>query len=85
MHFDGHQLFYFATCPYCIKVRLAVWWVGIELPLKEILYHRENRDELVAGGGKKQVPCLRIEDSAGVRWMYESSDIIRYLKRKQPA
>ena len=78
----GYQLFYFATCPYCIKVRIALWWMGIELPLKEIRYHRENRDELIAGGGKKQVPCLRIENEAGVQWLYESDDIIRYLKHK---
>ena len=77
-----HELFYFATCPYCIKVRLAAWWMGIDLPLKEILHHPDNREALVAGGGKKQVPCLRIETDTSVEWMYESSDIIRYLKRK---
>jgi len=79
----GHQLFYFATCPYCIKVRLALWWMGLELPLKDILLHPENKADLIAGGGKKQVPCLRIEDErGGVQWMYESRDIIRYLKRQ---
>ncbi len=79
----GHQLFYFATCPYCIKVRLALWWMGLELPLKDILVHPENKADLIAGGGKKQVPCLRIEDErGGVQWMYESRDIIRYLKRQ---
>jgi len=32
------------------------------------------------GGGKTQVPCLRIEQAGGeVEWMYESDDIIRYL------
>ena len=79
----GHQLFYFATCPYCIKVRLALRWMGIELPLKNIRIHPENKADLIAGGGKKQVPCLRIEDeTGGVQWMYESSDIIRYLNRQ---
>ena len=79
----GHALFYFATCPYCIKVRLALWWMGLELPLKDIRSHPNNKAELIAGGGKKQVPCLRIEDERdGVRWMYESSNIIRYLKQQ---
>ena len=79
----GHELFYFTSCPYCIKVRLALWWMGLELPLKDISLHPENKAELIAGGGKKQVPCLRIEDERdGVRWMYESSDIIRYLKQQ---
>jgi len=45
----------------------------------------ENRSrdtaELIAGGGKIQVPCLRVENKDGdVRWIYETSEIIRYLK-----
>jgi glutaredoxin len=79
----GHELFYFTTCEHCIKVRLTLWWMGLELPLKDITFHPKNKAELIAGGGKKQVPCLRIEDERdGVRWMYESSDIIRYLKQQ---
>ena len=79
----GHQLFHYSTCPVCIKVRLALWLMRLELPLKDILSHPENRAELMAGGGKQQVPCLRIEDEHnGVRWMYESSDIIRHLRRQ---
>jgi len=55
----------------------------LELPLKDIRLLPENKADLIAGGGKKQVPCLRIEDErGGVKWMYESRDIIRYLKRQ---
>ena len=83
---EGHELFYFATCPYCIRVRLALWWIGLRLPLRDILFYPENKAALIAGGGKKQVPCLRIEDESGaVRWMYESADIIRYLKQQLAA
>lgn len=40
-----------------------------------------NRQALVLGGGKPQVPCLRIDDNDGqTDWMYESGDIIRYLR-----
>ena len=43
----------------------------------------ENRSELVRGGGKAKVPCLRITDKAGVnQWMYESGEIITYLRRR---
>lgn len=36
--------------------------------------------ELLVGGGRATVPCLRIEDDGGaVRWLYESEDIIEYL------
>ena len=80
---EGHQLYYFTTCPYCIFVRLALWRYRLDVPLKDIIFHPGNNADLVSGGGKNQVPCLRIESEAGdVRWMYESADIVRYLKRE---
>ena len=79
----GHELFYFSTCPYCIKVRLALWWLKLALPPKNIISDPEHKSALITGGGKKQVPCLRIENDQGsVQWMYESSDIIRYLRHQ---
>ena len=51
------------------------------MPLRDILSQPGYNAELIAGGGKNQVPCLRIEDDeGGVRWMYESIEIIQYLK-----
>jgi glutathione S-transferase len=45
------------------------------------LFEPGNSADLIAGGGKDQVPCLRIENDDGdVRWLYESIDIVRYLK-----
>jgi hypothetical protein len=39
------------------------------------------RVELLAGGGRLKVPCLRVVDAAGGEsWMYESKDIIDYLE-----
>jgi len=77
----GHQLYYFSTCPYCIFVRLALLWWGLKIPLREIMFNSRNNADLIAGGGKSQVPCLRIETENGdVRWLYESIDIVRYLK-----
>lgn len=79
----GHELYYFTSCPYCIKVRLALRWMGLKMPLKDIRLDATNKAALIAGGGKKQVPCLRIEnDKDGVRWLYESGDIIRYLRQQ---
>jgi glutaredoxin 2 len=80
---DGHQLYYFSTCPYCIFVRLALWWLDLKIPLKDIMFNPANNTDLIAGGGKSQVPCLHIvSENGNVRWMYESIDIIRYLKSK---
>tara|TARA_X000000950_G_scaffold6333_1_gene6846 strand:- start:16068 stop:16229 length:162 start_codon:yes stop_codon:yes gene_type:complete len=43
--------------------------------------HREEDAfrELLQGGGRTTVPCLRIEREDGVEWMFESADIMRYL------
>ena len=35
--------------------------------------------ELKTGGGKTQVPCLKITSGEQETWMYESDDIVRYL------
>lgn len=47
------------------------------------MFSPEHNAELIAGGGKSQVPCLRIENQAGeASWLYESIDIIRYLRNE---
>ena len=52
---------------------------------------RTNLEALLNGGGKTQVPCLRIqkeeiqdeetdqEGQPSVTWLYDSDDIIRYI------
>ena len=78
---DNHTLYYFRTCPFCLKVLLMMKIMGIKITKKNIHINPLHKAELVKGGGKKQVPCLRIERDAGqIEWMYESEDIIRYLK-----
>ncbi len=43
---------------------------------------RQHASDLMKGGGKTQVPCLRIDDGSGnVQWMYESDDIIRHFAK----
>lgn len=47
------------------------------------MFNAQNNTDLITGGGKSQVPCLRIETGSGdVRWLYESIDIVRYLKTR---
>ena len=76
-------LYQFHTCPYCVKVRRAVTRLALPIESRDIRADRAFREELVEGGGKGQVPCLRIEEDGGeVRWMYESFDIIRYLEER---
>jgi len=47
---------------------------GISIPTKSTM-EGNNRSELIAIGGKGQVPCLVIDGKA----MYESDDIIVWL------
>jgi len=61
---------------------MAMEQLGISMELKNIYQGAENLKELRDGGGSTMVPCLRIESDAGTQWMYESLDIIDYLKGK---
>ncbi|REL30344.1 glutaredoxin family protein [Thalassotalea euphylliae] len=78
------SLYHLPTCPFCVKVRRAMKREGIELPLMNI---KDNnyavREELINGGGKPTVPCLKITDAGEkkVEWLYESDDIIAYLQK----
>ncbi|GIS19401.1 MAG: hypothetical protein CM15mP120_13170 [Pseudomonadota bacterium] len=52
---------------------------GIDMVFRDTLRDPEAYRELLQGGGRGMVPCLRIERGDEVEWMYESMDIIRYL------
>ena len=73
-------LYYYDGCPFCHRVLGFLRQTGIELPLKNILRDARARSELLHGGGRTTVPCLRITRPGGVRWLYESLDIIDYLR-----
>lgn len=77
----GHFLYEFQACPFCVKVRRHMKRIGVDLPLRDAKVD-PFRTELASGGGKLQVPCLKIEKPDGsVQWMYESNDIIAYLDK----
>ena len=64
-------------CPFCAKVLEFVAREGIDITEKNISEGDAIAEELIARGGKRQVPYL-IDDERGVA-MYESGDIIEYL------
>jgi glutaredoxin len=74
------SLYQFRGCPFCVKVRRELFRLNLNLELRDIKKHPSYKDELLAGGGKTMVPCLRIESEDGVEWLYESSDINAYLQ-----
>lgn len=69
------------SCPFCQRVfrvvneELNARIVGA-LEYKDIVQDPASREELIAKGGKAQVPCLFINGEP----LYESSDIIPYLR-----
>ncbi|MEQ8859842.1 MAG: glutaredoxin [Pseudomonadales bacterium] len=78
---ERHVLYQYASCPFCHRVRQFLESQGIDVELRDTLGDPAARRELVLGGGQGMVPCLRIERAGEVRWLYESMDIIDYLRR----
>ncbi len=76
-------LYHFTACPYCVKVRRALRRLSLNIELRNAGANAQHRAELVQGGGKLQVPCLRITGADGQsEWLYESDDIIAYLRAR---
>lgn len=79
----SYRLYYSQYCYFCQKVLMALKGHQHDIELASTS-DRQRQQELLSGGGKGQVPCLRIEDEQGtVRWMYESDDILTYIRQNQ--
>jgi len=73
-------LYQYKACPFCVKVRRTMKRNTLNIETRDAKRSDIARDELIEGGGKLKVPCLRIEEKGKVSWMYDSSDIINYLE-----
>ncbi len=71
------DLFILETCPYCKKVMAFMDEHNINYNKVDIA-DKANEDTLIQMGGKRQVPFLADRDR-NIQ-MYESSDIIEYIK-----
>lgn len=71
------DLYILQTCPYCKKVLAFAEENGISLNTIDIS-DSKNEETLITMGGKRQVPFL-VDKDRNVQ-MYESADIIEYLK-----
>ncbi len=70
-------LYYRPTCPYSKKVLAAAKEYGVGMELRDVA-ESCHADALRKRGGKLQVPYLI--DTARGKEMYESDDIVAYLK-----
>ena len=70
------ELFKFNSCPFCVRVLNRIRERGIEgVRLRDTRSEAGAQADLIARGGKGQVPCLFIDGKP----LYESSDIVTWL------
>jgi|TARA_B100000965_G_scaffold362111_1_gene343927 glutaredoxin len=79
---ESYQLFKTDLCGFCYRVRDFAEEKGISLTLRDTMTDMEAFRELLQGGGRSTVPCLKIQREKEVIWMYESLDIIDYLNEQ---
>lgn len=77
MKLENHVLYGRPTCPYCGKVFRIMEKYGIECDVVDT-NDPENLEKLEELTGRRTVPCLFIDGEP----MWESSDIIVYMKSK---
>jgi len=76
-------LYHSPTCLYCMMVRRAIDRLGVKVELLNVDQDADALAQLIEGGGRRTVPCLRIDSDDGQRvWMYESADIVAYLEER---
>ena len=71
------ELFVLESCPYCKKVTDFLEKESIKYQKIDIS-NKESEESLIQIGGKRQVPFL-VDTERNIQ-MYESNDIIEYLK-----
>ena len=75
------SIYQFGACPFCVKVRSQLRKHSLNIELRDAKNSAAYKEELTKEGGKYKVPCLRIENDTGdIKWLYESNNIISYLK-----
>ena len=67
-------------CPFCKKVEAFIEENNLndKIPVVYTDKSEKARDELIEGGGKRQVPCLYHDG----QWLYESNEIIDFIKNE---
>lgn len=72
-------LYYKPSCPFCRRVLAVIDRLQLEVDLRNIEESSEHEHDLIARGGKRQVPYL-VDEEKEVE-MYESDDIVNHLQK----
>ncbi len=77
-------LYHYDGCYFSAKVKKAITVLKLKIELRDILANTRHGEILLKHGGKTTVPCLYLEETSERpdTWMYESDDIIRYLRER---
>ena len=77
-------LYHYDGCYFSAKVKKAITVLKLKIELRDILANTRHGEILLKHGGKTTVPCLYLEETTERpdTWMYESDDIIRYLRER---
>jgi len=76
-------LYHFQQCPFCVKTRRQIYRLALNIETRDARNDPKWNQELIAEGGKYQVPCLKITAEDGsIEWLYESTDINDYLEKQ---
>lgn len=73
-------LYEMRACPFCVKVRREIKRLGLNIERRDVKHSAAYMNDLIQHGGKFQVPCLRVDNENTVKWMYESDEIIDFLR-----
>jgi len=75
------SLYYYDTCPFCQRVLMAMRsFKNLQIEKRNVMFKSGFAKEQRQATGRSTVPCLRIQKDGDVEWMYESSEIVRYLR-----
>jgi glutaredoxin len=72
-------LYYLPQCPYSRQVLDYLEQIGKTVTLKNVQGSEQLKEELVAVGGRAQVPCLVVDGQA----LYNADAIIEWLSEHQ--
>ncbi|WP_430461972.1 glutaredoxin family protein [Thalassolituus sp. LLYu03] len=75
------HLYFSRNCPASISVRRQCERLGLRVVEKDVMRVNSYASELINGGGAPKVPCLRVDDEQGGRWLYSPETILEYLKK----
>ena len=80
---ERYALYHYPSCGFCARVRRFLEETSIAVEMRNIHADPQALFDLREGGGSTMVPCLRIQRGTTVEWLYESLDIIDYLRQAQ--